>query len=127
MITVTAAIIHKESKILIARRTPHKHLGGLWEFAGGKIEAGESAEECLKRELKEELGITVKVGDFYMENHHQYPEKEILLKAYFCELVSGDIVLNDHDQVEWVERTEFKNYQFAPADIPIIKALTNGI
>ncbi len=98
-------------------------MGGYWEFPGGKIEDGETPEVCLKRELEEELGIIVKVGDFYMENEHYYGEKGILLKAYFCDLISGDIILNDHDKVEWAEKSEFDNFEFAPADVPFINAL----
>lgn len=122
---VTAAILKKGSKILIARRSPTKDLGGYWEFPGGKIEAGETAEDCLKREIEEELGIIIKVGDFFMENEHHYTDKIILLKAFECQHISGTIVLNDHDQIEWVEKSEFVNYKFAPADIPFIEAL-NG-
>ena len=122
---VTAAILRKGSKILIARRAPKKHLGGFWEFPGGKIEEGETAHECLKRELEEELGIIVRVGKFFMENEHHYDDKIILLKAYECEHVSGDIILNDHDKIEWVDKSEFINFKFAPADIPFIKTL-NG-
>lgn len=123
MIVVIAAIIRKGSKILIARRSPKKHLAGYWEFPGGKIEEGETPEECLARELKEELGITVDIEGFFMENIHQYGEKTILLKAYDCKYLSGDILFNDHDKVEWVENIELKNYSLAPADIPFIKAI----
>lgn len=125
MINVSAGIIRKGNKTLIARRSPNKHLEGFWEFPGGKIEEGESPEDCLQRELQEELGITVKVGSFFMENIHQYGEKQILLKAFFCEIVSGEIILNDHDKIEWIEGNEFDTYKFAPADIPFINAL-NG-
>jgi 8-oxo-dGTP diphosphatase len=126
MILVTAAIIFNKSKILIARRANNKHLAGFWEFPGGKVEEGESAEECLKREIGEELGINVKVGAFFMENHHHYGEKHILLKAYFCDLISGNIVLNDHDQIEWVEKANLHKYDFAPADIPFVESLIDG-
>lgn len=122
---VTAAIIRKGSKILIARRSPNKPLAGYWEFPGGKIEDGETPQECLKRELEEELGIVVNVGAFFMENEHHYGDKIIQLQAYECEHISGNIILNDHDQMEWVETFEFTNFEFAPADIPFIKAL-NG-
>jgi 8-oxo-dGTP diphosphatase len=120
---VTAAIIYQQDKILIARRAPDKHLSGYWEFPGGKIEAGETPQECLKREIKEELGIGINVGDFFMENEHHYGEKIIRLQAFECEHVSGDITLSDHDQIAWITRTEFKNYDFAPADLPFIKSL----
>ena len=123
MTIVTAAIIRKGSRVLIARRSPSKHLAGLWEFPGGKIEECETPEECLNRELKEELGITVNIDGFFMENVHQYGENTILLKAYNCNYISGEILLNDHDRIEWVEIMELENYQFAPADIPFIKAL----
>lgn len=126
MIPVTAAIIQKDKKILIARRASHKHLGGLWEFPGGKIEDHETAEVCLKRELQEELGIVVEVGDFFMENQHRYGEKVIVLKAFFCKLINGAPTLKDHDKIAWVSKSEFASYDFAPADIPIIQALVNG-
>jgi 8-oxo-dGTP diphosphatase len=124
-ILVTAAIIKKESKILIGKRAPNRHLAGYWEFPGGKIEIGETPQECLKREIKEELGIIIKVNDLFMENEHQYDQKMIHLKAFECEYLSGEIVLKDHDQIEWVEVSEFVNFVFAPADIPFINAL-NG-
>jgi 8-oxo-dGTP diphosphatase len=120
---VTAGIIRKDDKILISRRAPNKHLAGYWEFPGGKIEDGETPQECLQRELFEELGIVVKVGQFFMENVHHYGDKIIQLQAYECEHISGNIILNDHDQIEWVETSEFVNFKFAPADIPFIKAL----
>lgn len=120
---VTAAIIKKDNKILIARRAANKHLAGYWEFPGGKIEDNETPEICLKRELNEELGITVNVGNFFMENQHDYGTKIILLQAYLCELISGSIVLRDHDKFEWVVKSDLSNFNFAPADIPFVKAL----
>lgn len=123
MVFVTAGIIYDRDRILIARRAPAKHLGGYWEFPGGKVEEGESEPACLQRELEEELGIVVRVGDFFMENVHRYGEKQIILRAYFCEHLSGDITLNDHDCVLWIEKENFHAYEFAPADIPFIEAL----
>jgi 8-oxo-dGTP diphosphatase len=125
MITVTAALIQKDNKILITRRSPGKHLAGLWEFPGGKLENGETEQECLSRELEEELGIKVKVGEFFMENTHDYGTKSILLKAYFCKQLTDSITLNDHDMIAWVTKKELQNYEFAPADVPFIKALLN--
>lgn len=124
MIEVTAAIIIHQGQILLARRAFHKHLGGYWEFPGGKIEEGESPELCLAREIKEELGVTISVKDFFMENAHRYGEKSILLKSFFCELNSySDFKLRDHDRYEWVEKEELTDFEVAPADIPIIEAL----
>ena len=120
---VTAAIIKNDNRIFIARRAANKHLAGYWEFPGGKIEDDETPEVCLKRELIEELGITVNVGKFYMENQHDYGTKIILLQAYLCELISGDIVLRDHDKFEWIVKSDLTNFKFAPADIPFVNAL----
>jgi 8-oxo-dGTP diphosphatase len=127
MIPVAAAIIQKDHKILIARRAPYKHLAGFWEFPGGKIEEHETPELCLERELREELGIDVEVGDFFMDNPHNYGEKVVLLKAFFCKIINGTPMLNDHDAIRWITIDEFTDYQFAPADIPIIEALSNGM
>ncbi|PWD98783.1 (deoxy)nucleoside triphosphate pyrophosphohydrolase [Marinilabilia rubra] len=123
MITVTAAIIQKGAKILITRRAPGKHLAGYWEFPGGKLDQNETEQECLAREIQEELNITIQVDEFYRENIHQYANKQILLKAFKCSLVSGDIILRDHDKMAWINNNELTNYEFAPADIPIVKAL----
>jgi 8-oxo-dGTP diphosphatase len=125
MIRVTAAIIFKGDNILIAKRSPLKHLAGFWEFPGGKVEEGESEEQCLKREIMEELGIEINVMKFFKENIHEYSDRTILLKAYLCEYINGKLLLKDHDSVEWVEKTQLKDFNFAPADIPFITFL-NG-
>jgi len=100
-----------------------KHLGGLWEFPGGKIEDGESPEECLERELKEELGINTKVGNFVTSNIYTYKRMTINLMAYNTEFISGDLILEQHDEIQWVTIPEMSNFKFAPADIPIIEEL----
>ena len=126
MIKVLAAIISIDQKILMARRGPQKHLAGYWEFPGGKLEENESEEECLIREIKEELGVEIKVDSFFMENRHDYGSKKILLMSYRCNIVSSnDFVLIDHDKVEWVEIKNLNQYEIAPADIPIVQALMN--
>ncbi|WP_025614844.1 DNA/RNA helicase domain-containing protein [Cellulophaga baltica] len=125
MIKVAAGIIESENRILIARRKEGKHLAGLWEFPGGKIEIGETPESCLKRELYEELGVDVMVGRFFMENICKYDEKTVQLKSYKCKIVSGDIALKDHDKMEWVAISNISNFKFAPADIPFVTALVN--
>ncbi len=123
MLLVTAALILQDHKILIARRGPNKHLSGKWEFPGGKSEPGESDEICLRRELLEEMGIIIEVGQHFLDSPYKYPEKEILLKSYFCTFISGEIVLTDHDQNAWVTYEELSGYDFAPADIPIVLEL----
>ncbi len=122
-IRVVAAIITKDNKYLITRRSPSKHLAGFWEFPGGKIEEGETAEACLIREIKEELDINIRVNSFFMENDHSYPTKSISLIAFFCEITEGQITLKDHDCFEWISREQFDDFKFAPADVPFVKAL----
>ncbi|RYE51529.1 MAG: (deoxy)nucleoside triphosphate pyrophosphohydrolase [Sphingobacteriales bacterium] len=126
-VLVGAAIIVYESKILIAKRAPHKTLAGFWEFPGGKVEKDETVAECLKREILEELGINIEVGNFFMQNNHQYETITIELHTYLCKLISFDIQLIDHDEFAWVERTHLREYKFAPADEPFLDALAEGI
>jgi len=93
--TVTCAIIEKEDKILIARRTADQKLAGKWEFPGGKVEAGESPEECLKRELEEEFGIQAEVGEFITSNKHHYEHISIELMAFDTTYISGYFIHNE--------------------------------
>lgn len=123
MIIVIAAILIQADKILITRRVQGKHLAGYWEFPGGKLELGETAEECLVREIKEELGICIEVHALFMENTHSYGNNTIRLKAYLCNYISGDFVLNDHDKMLWINRAELGDYTFSPADIPFVEKL----
>lgn len=123
MICVTAAIIVHDAKVLAARRAPSKHMDGYWEFPGGKIEPGETPEQSLARELAEEMGIIVKVGEHFYTNQHDYGEKQIMLSAYFCEWCEGELMLNDHDAIKWCAPDELLSLDWAPADIPIVHAL----
>jgi 8-oxo-dGTP diphosphatase len=120
MIEVTAAIIEEGDKFLIARRAKGKHLSGFWEFPGGKIEEGETAEACLHRELNEEFQINVFIDSYVGESYYNYPSKKINLKAFTCKITSGEIKLIDHDKVEWITIEEINKYKFAPADLPLI-------
>ena len=124
LIRVTAAIIEKDGKILIAKRkTGDKLFAGLWEFPGGKVEEGEIPEECMARELKEELEIEVEVVELITSNKHKYPHGIFELLAYRVKHISGEMVLNDHEEIKWVTADEMSNYEFPPADLPIIKEL----
>ncbi len=123
MITVTAAIIEKNGLILAARKKPGLHLAGYWEFPGGKVEGQETAEECLKRELKEELGIRCEVGAFFAESVHDYGIRTIRLLAYHVIHCDGDFQLSDHDEIRWLPADALQNLHWAPADIPIVHRL----
>jgi|SRR5208283_2865664 len=120
---VTAAIMEKEGKILIARRKQGLHLAGKWEFPGGKVEIGESPEACLKREMREEFGIDVEVGNFVAANEFDYGNIHIRLLAYRVNYRSGDFILSDHSEVQWVPKSELMNYDLSEADKPIVKIL----
>ena len=120
MIIVTAAILENGSKVMIAKRKEGKHLAGFWEFPGGKIEDGETAENCLRRELKEEFSIEVEVMDYIGESIFEYPGQRIKLLAYTGKIIQGEIKLHDHEKVEWVKPEEISEYKMAPADIPLI-------
>ena len=120
---VTAAIIIDKNKILIAQRGANEKLAGKWEFPGGKIELGETPQECLKREIKEELEVDIAVGNYLGESIYTYPNGEIKLIAYFATILDGDIKLLVHDKVEWITISQIDKYDFAPADIPFIEKL----
>ena len=127
IIRVTAAIIESENKILIAQRKANDNLfGGLWEFPGGKIEDGETPKECMARELKEELEIEVEVGRLIISNKHRYPNGIYELLVYKVEHISGNFVLNDHDEVKWITIDEISKFDFPPANTPIINYLKNS-
>lgn len=120
---VTAAIILKDNKILIAQRALGQRMSGKWEFPGGKIELGETLEECLKREIFEELNIRIEVLGKYGESVFNYDLGTIKLIAFSCQWVSGEITLNVHSKIKWVSGTEFDQYDFTPADIPFVESL----
>lgn len=120
---VTAAIIINNGKILIAQRAENQKLAGKWEFPGGKIEPGETPEECLKREINEELGIDIEVNDFFDESTYKYDTGAIRLLAYKSRWIDGEYKLTVHSQIKWVKPHELENYEFAPADIPFVNKL----
>lgn len=126
-ITVTAAVLEKDGRILIARRKHVDRQAGKWEFPGGKIEKGETAEACLRRELQEELGIDVVVGSFVGRSCHRYPHGEIELLAYRVIHLSGDFQLHDHEEIRWVLPADLASHDFSAADIPIVKLLLEGM
>ena len=127
-IRVVAAIIHKDDKILIARRKQGSHLEFKWEYPGGKVEENEDEKEALKRELLEEFEISSKIDKYITESFYEYDKNKINLRAYSVKHLSGDFKLNDHDRIEWITIEELAKYDFAPADVPINNYLIkNGL
>ncbi len=126
-IIVTAAIMVKANKVFAARRNPGSHMAGFWEFPGGKIEAGETPEDCLARELFKEFGIVTKVGDFFCESTHDYGTKTIQLLAYRVEHISGEFELMAHDDLRWLSLDELDQIKWAQADVPLVALYRAGI
>ncbi|WP_053956528.1 (deoxy)nucleoside triphosphate pyrophosphohydrolase [Inediibacterium massiliense] len=124
---VTAAVIIKDDLILIARRGKNENLEGKWEFPGGKIEKDETPQQCLKREIQEELNIEIEVGDFLGESIYKYSNGEIRLLAYFSIIIEGEMKLSVHDKVKWVNIKEMDTFDFAPADVPLVKRLKESL
>lgn len=121
---VTAAIIERQGRFLIARRAPGQKHAGAWEFPGGKIEANESPEECLARELREEFSIESVIGEFFAKNLFEYPTGTILLRAYRVSAYSGEFHLRVHDDVRFLSPDEILLHELLPADRPIAELLS---
>ncbi len=122
---VVAALIWKEGKFLICQRPPHKARGMLWEFVGGKTEAGESLQEALVRECREELDITVAPGDVFLAVEHRYPDIHIKLTLFHCTIRSGEPKALEHNDIRWISPAEIPEYSFCPADKDILEVLKN--
>lgn len=116
MIEVVAGVIYKNNKFLIAQRNLKKAQGGLWEFPGGKVEEGESYENALAREIKEEFNANIEVNEYIGENIHHYPEKDIRLLFYKARLLSENIELLEHEDYKWITKDDKDNFEFAGAD-----------
>ncbi len=128
MITVTAAIIEKDGLILAARKREGLHLGGYWEFPGGKLESNETPEQCLQRELKEEFSIRCEIGPLLGASIFDYGSKIVRLLGYHATHTGGSFKLTDHDKICWLAIDELSTVKWAPADIPlVIKLQSNAI
>ena len=123
-IEVSAALIFHHGKLIIAQRHADSHLGGLWEFPGGKREAGETFEQCLVREIREELGVEISVGELFEEIIHDYPEKSVHLKFFLCKLLSGEPQPLDCAAVKWLEKSQLAAYEFPAADAQLLQKLS---
>ena len=121
MITdVVAALIWQNDRFMICQRPAHKARGLLWEFVGGKTEPGETMEQALIRECKEELDITVNVGDCFIQVIHQYPDIHIRLSLFHCTIAEGTPSLLEHADLKWILPSEIPQYDFCPADEDIL-------
>lgn len=120
MLEVVAAMIRKGEKILICQRPANKSLGLLWEFPGGKVEAGESNEQAVIRECREELGVTLRVDGFFMEVTHEYPDRTVHLSVYNCSLTDSEPVMLEHNDMRWITASQCCEFEFCPADVEIV-------
>ena len=123
MTVVAAALIWEEGRFLICQRPAHKARGLLWEFVGGKVEPGETGEQALIRECREELGVTVAVGEVFLETVHAYPDLTIRLTLYSARIAEGRPRALEHRQLRWITPEEIPEYAFCPADREILEKL----
>ena len=120
---VVAALIREGERFLICRRPAHKARGLLWEFVGGKVEPGESKEQALIRECREELDITLSVGELFMEVTHTYPDITVRLSLFHASIVEGIPKMIEHCDLRWITPAEVDAFDFCPADVEILERI----
>jgi len=123
MTEVVAALIWEKDKFLACQRPAHKERGLLWEFVGGKVEAGETKEAALIRECKEELAVTVAVEDVFMEVTHAYPDMTVHLTLFNAKIAEGIPQKLEHNDIRWLSVGEIDRFPFCPADVEILEKL----
>lgn len=123
MTEVVAALIWKGNQFMICQRPAHKARGLLWEFVGGKVEPGETKEQALVRECREELAVTVQVGEMFMEVTHEYPDLTVHLTLFHASIQEGTPQLLEHNDIRWITVGEIDQYPFCPADEVILERL----
>lgn len=117
---VACAIIEQGGTVLAAQRSAFTTLPLKWEFPGGKIEAGESPEECLHRELREELGISVQISSSFSPSSHSYPDFTVTLYPFTCRLAGDTITMHEHHALTWLEPHQMPELDWAAADLPVL-------
>ena len=125
MTEVVAALIWDQDKFMICQRPAHKARGLLWEFVGGKVDPGETMEEALIRECREELNITVAVGDIFTQVIHEYPDIHIRLTLFHCSIAEGTPELLEHNDLKWIHPRQIPEFPFCPADKDILILIQN--
>ncbi len=120
---VVAALIWDENRFMICQRPAHKARGLLWEFVGGKVEAGETKEQALARECCEELAVTLSVGEVFMDVVHEYPDLLVHLTLFHASIAEGVPQMLEHNDIKWITPREIPDYEFCPADEEILKRI----
>ena len=123
MIDVVAAVIKNNNKYFIAQRNRNKHFAYHWEFPGGKVDNNETFEIALKREIKEELSINIKILDLISSQKHKDEKIDVNVYYYLCNPLDEKIFLSEHEDMKWVKKIELNNFKMAPGDSKIIKFL----
>ena len=124
---VVAALIWDGDKFLICQRPAHKARSLLWEFVGGKVEPGETKEQALIRECREELAVTLSVGEVFMEVDHEYPDLNVHLTLFNAAISEGMPRMLEHNDIRWITVEKIPQYEFCPADEAILKKLREGL
>ena len=127
MTEVVAALIWKGNKFMICQRPANKARALLWEFVGGKVEPGETKEEALIRECKEELDIILSVDDAFMDVVHEYPDLTVHLTLFNATIAEGEPRKLEHNDIKWITSSEISNYEFCPADQEILKKICRDL
>ena len=120
---VVAALIWQGEQFMICQRPAHKARGLLWEFVGGKVESGETKEQALIRECREELAVTVSVGEVFMDVTHEYPDLTVHLTLFNAEIADGEPQMLEHNDIRWITSREIPDYDFCPADVEILSEI----
>ena len=123
MTEVVAALIWRGEKFMICQRPAHKARGLLWEFVGGKVEAGETPQEALIRECREEIDVLLSVGDAFMDVTHEYPDLDVHLTLFHATIASGEPKKLEHNDIRWITPQEIPDYDFCPADVEILQRI----
>lgn len=125
LIPVVCAVISRDGRILATQRAAGQHLAGSWEFPGGKVESGERPEDALSREITEELGCTIAVGEKITTTEHTYDFGTIALTSYWATLIDGHPHLTEHADARWLQADELDSVEWAPADVPTVAKVTS--